>query len=59
MTRDYIKTDLTAIYCEDLACIEMVQMQMIVKTVLQLLVIQRAATFLALRREPVSPRKFV
>jgi hypothetical protein len=59
MKRDCIKTDLTAIYCEDLACIEVVQMQMIVKTVLLLLVIQRAATFLAVKREPVSPRKFV
>jgi len=55
MTRDYIKTDLTAIYCEALACIEMVHMQMIVKTVLKLPVIQRAANFLAVKREPVSP----
>ena len=59
MTHDCIKADLTQIDCEDLDCIEVIQWQMTVNTVLQLLFIQKAANFLAVKREPVSPRKFV
>ena len=59
MTHDYIKADLTQIDCEDLAYIEVIQWQMIVNTVLQLSVIQKATNFLTAKREPVSPRKFV